>query len=91
VVDIGERPPAIGRDQVEDRRCGRREAADDEIAVEEDRRDQGALEQVAQVGVGVVELVDLAVELGVDRMQLLVDRLQLLWKSPSPRWSPAPR
>ena len=50
----------------------------DEFAVEQNRGDLDALEQIAQIGVGAVELVDLAVEFGVDRVQLFVNRLQLL-------------
>ena len=56
----------------------RREAADQQVAVEEDRGDLGAVEQVAQIVVGLVELLDLALQLVVDRLQLLVDRLRLL-------------
>ena len=76
--DIRERPSPVGRDQIEDRGNRRGETANDELAVEQNRGDLGALEQVAQIGVGAVELVDLAVEFGVDRMQLFIDRLQLL-------------
>jgi len=64
--DVGERPAPVGRDQIED--CGDRrgETADDQVAVEQNRSDLSALEQ------------NLAVEFGINRVQLLVDRLQLL-------------
>ena len=76
--DVGERPAPVGRDQIED--CGdrRSETADDQVAVEQNRSDLSALEQVAQIRVGAVEFVDLAVEFGINRVQLFVDRLQLL-------------
>ena len=73
-----DRPAAVGGNEIEDRRHRRREAADDEVPVEEHRRDLRALEQVAQVRVAAIELVDLAGELVVDGVQLLVDGLQLL-------------
>ena len=73
-----ERAPAVARDQIEDRRDRRREAADDEIAVEEHRRDLRAVEHVAQIRVGTIDLVDLGAELRIDRVQLFIDRLQLL-------------
>ena len=61
--DVGQRPAVVTRYQVE--HCGdrTREAADREIAVEENNRDLGAVEQVAQVGIGMVQLVDLGVQL----------------------------
>src|SRR3981189_2310181 len=73
--DVGERPAPVGRDQIED--CGdrRSETADDQVAVEQNRSDLSALEQVAQIRVGAVEFVDLAVEFGINRVQLFVHRL----------------
>ena len=78
VGEISERPAAVGRDQVEDPRHRRGVAADQQVAVEEDGGDPGALEQVAQVRIGAIQLLHLSGQLKVDGLQLLVDRLLLL-------------
>ena len=57
---------------------GGREPLDAELPVQEDRGDVGAVEQVGHVVVGRLQLLDLFLELVVDRGQLLVERLQLL-------------
>src|SRR5690606_23336071 len=48
------------------------EARDPTVSVEEDGRDLDAGEEVGEVGVGPVELLNLAVELGIDGLELLV-------------------
>src|SRR5215470_14260784 len=70
VSDIGERASAVARNQAEDARHRRGEAADDELAIEKDGRNVGALVQVLKVGIGAVELVDLDRQLVVDGLQL---------------------
>jgi predicted Rdx family selenoprotein len=57
---------------------GRREAADAKVVIEEDRRDLGGFEEVAKVAVRARQVADPDVQLGVDRLKLLVDRLELL-------------
>ncbi len=79
--DVGQRPAAVAIHEVEDVLDRRREAADHQPLVEKDDRDLGALEQVAQIVVGAVELLDVALQLVVDGVQLLVDGLQLLARS----------
>jgi hypothetical protein len=46
VGDVGQRPAAVAGDEIEDAGHGRREAADDEIAVEKDGGDLRALIEV---------------------------------------------
>ena len=55
-----------------------REPADGQVFVEEQGRDPGAGHQVVQIVGEFGQLDDLALVLGVDRMQFFVDRLQLL-------------
>src|SRR3712207_9513221 len=57
---------------------GRREELDAQGAVEEDGREPRRVDQILEVAVGVRQLLDLDLQLLVDRRQLLVDRLQLL-------------
>ena len=74
--EIGERPADIGGDDPEQRFCRRREEADVEIAVEEQRRDAGAVEDVLQI-VGRVALpFQRFLKLAVEGGELLVERLQ---------------
>ncbi len=51
------------------------------MTVQEDGRDFGALEEIAQVAVGGIQLIDLFVKLHVDRVKLFIERLQLLFGS----------
>ena len=75
---IGERPADVGGDDPEQRFRRRREEADVEVAVEEQRRDAGAVENVLQI-VGRAALpFERLLKLAVERGQLLVERLQLL-------------
>ena len=76
--DVGDRPAEVAVDQPEDLDGGGGELLDPQLAVDEDGGDAGALEEVLEVAVGAVELFQLFLQLGVDRLQLLVDRLQLL-------------
>src|SRR5262249_60809180 len=57
VGDIDQRPPAVARDEIEDAGYGRSEAADDELAVEEDGGDLGAVIEVLRIGMGPGEHV----------------------------------
>src|SRR5262249_5398403 len=59
VGDVAEWPAAVAGNEIEDAGYGRREAADDEIAVEKDGGDLRALIQILQVGIGAIELIDL--------------------------------
>ena len=76
--DVGQRTPAIARNEAEDAGHPRRKPADGHVAVEKDRRDLCALVQVPKIGIGTVELINLNRQLVIDGLQLLVDRLQLL-------------
>ena len=76
--DVGERPAQVGSQQVEHSRPRRREQLHAQAAVQEDRADVARVDQVLEVVVGEPELLDLDLQLLVDRRQLLVDRLQLL-------------
>ena len=78
VREVHERPPDVGRDNVEQVGRARRVALDRERAVEKERPDVRRGDQVLQVRVGAHERVDLVFELVVDRRQLLVGGLQLL-------------
>ena len=76
--EMGDRPADVGRQQLQQRLHRRREPADAEAAIEEQRRDVGAVEQVVEIVGARLELADLGLELAVDRIELLVERLQLL-------------
>jgi hypothetical protein len=52
-------------------------AADNTVAIEQDVRDLSALEYVLQIIVGTIELLDLAAQLRIDCVELLVEGLQL--------------
>ena len=78
---IGDRPTAVGGTDVEDFLHRRRKAANHQLRVEKHGCDLGALEQVLQIVVGVIERLHLADKLGVDGVQLLVDGLQFLFRS----------
>ena len=71
------RPMSSGH-QVQDALGHRREAADAQVARDDDDRDLDAAEQVHEVAVDPAELVVAAVQLLVHRVELLVGRLQLL-------------
>jgi hypothetical protein len=84
-VEIGEvhgqvrdRPAEVRRDQPQHPRRVRGEELHPQLAVQEQRRDSGGLQQVGQVAVGRRQPLGLVLKLAVDRGQLLVDRLQLL-------------
>ncbi len=76
--EVPDRPADVGRDQVEHALRRRREPLDRQVAVEEEGRDVRGVEEVPDVVVGVAELLDLPLELLVDRDQLLVEALELL-------------
>ena len=73
--DIGQRSAAIARDEVKDGTDRRREAADDEVAIEEHGSDLCALEDIFKIAVCLIQRFDLFAELRVDGIQLLIDRL----------------
>ena len=73
-----ERPPDVLREQLERARHLAREPADAQLIVEEEHADVDAVQQVVEVVGELGELRDLALVLGVDRVELLVDRVQLL-------------
>ena len=75
---VGKRPADVGSDDVEQRLRGRREEADVQVAIQEERRHVGAVEDVLQVvGRGAL-LLDRLVQLAVEGCELLVEGLQLL-------------
>src|SRR5580704_538925 len=73
--DIGQRSAAIARDEIKDGAHRRGEAADDEVAIEEDRGDLRALEDIFKIAVCLIQRFDLFAELRIDGIQLLIDRL----------------
>jgi hypothetical protein len=77
-VEIAERSADVGVDQVQDRLRARREAADAQVAPEEDDRDQDAVDQVREVVAVLGQLEVAGLELLIDRVELLVARLDLL-------------
>ena len=75
---VGKRPADIGGDDVEQRLRGRREEADVQVGIQEERRHVGAVEDVLEiVGRGAL-LLDRLVQLAVEGRELLVEGLQLL-------------
>ena len=77
-VEIGERPPDVARNDAEERLGGRREEADIEVGVEEERRDIGAVQNVLQIVGGRALPLQGLLELAVEGGKLLVERLQFL-------------
>ncbi len=75
-IEIGQRPADIARDDVEQRPGGRREEADVELHVEEQRRDIGAVEDVLQIVGGGALPIERFLQLAIEGGQLLVERLQ---------------
>ena len=75
--EIGERPADVGCDDAEMRSHRRREETDVQLAVEEDRRDLGAVEDILQIVGRDALLLDGLVQLAVEGGQLLVERLEL--------------
>src|SRR5712675_617092 len=68
--NIGQRSAAITRDEVEDVGTHRRgEAADDELAIEEDGGDLCALEEIFKIAVRPIQRFDFFAELRIDGMQ----------------------
>jgi hypothetical protein len=78
VVEGGQQPPDVVLDQAEQLVRPRRELADPQLVVEEDRGHVDAFEQVADVAIELGQLRNLHLVFGVDRVQLLVDAVQLL-------------
>ena len=75
---VADRPSHVAVEQVEEG-CGRRrEALDAQRTVQEEGGDLGAADEVLKVGVGLIQLLNLLAQLGVDGRQLFVDRLHLL-------------
>jgi hypothetical protein len=77
--EIRDWSPTIGGQEVEHPRRRWGEAADPQLPVEEDGGDVGALEEILQVVVGPVQDIDLAAQLLVDGLQLLLRGPQLLF------------
>ena len=77
-VKLRERPADVLRQDLEDLGDARRELADAQLAIEEHRRDVGAVQQVLDVVVELLQLGVLLLVLRVDGVELLVDRVQLL-------------
>ncbi len=75
--EVRDGPPDVRRRDVEDAGDGRREHADAQVAIEEQRAHFGRRRQVLEVAVGGRDAFELALHLGVDGVELLVDGLQL--------------
>ena len=75
---VGERPADVGGDDAEQRLGRRREEADVEVAVQEQRRDAGAVQDVLQVVRRAALPFERFLKLTVERGELFVERLQLL-------------
>ena len=78
VGDVPEAPPDILLSDVELLGDILRVLADIEVPVDHHDADQGRRQEVRHIVVDPDELIDLALILGIDRVELLVDRLQLL-------------
>ena len=74
---MAHRPPHVRLDQVDQLGDGGGEASDAHLLVHKDGAHAGAGQEVVHVVVGLGEFEDLLLQLGVDRVQLLVERLQL--------------
>ena len=77
-VEVGERPAESLGNDIEQRLGRRREEADIEVGVEEQRRDIGAVQDVLQIVGGGALPLQRFLELAVEGGQLLVERLQFL-------------
>ena len=75
---VRQRAPDVAGNDVEQRLGRRREEADVEAGVEEDRRDVGAVEDVLQIVRGRALPIERLLQLAVEGVQFLVERLQLL-------------
>ena len=77
-MEICQRPADIARNDVVQRLGGRREEADLEIAVQEQRGHVRAVEDILQVVRGGTLSLERLLQLAVERRQLFVERLQFL-------------
>src|SRR5690242_16970532 len=75
---VGERPADVGGDDAEQRLSRRCEEADVEVAVQEQRRDAGAVQDVLQVVRRAALPFEGFLKLTIERRELFVERLQLL-------------
>ena len=78
VRERAQRPADVLRDDAEGVGDPRRELPDAELPIEEHRRDVGAVQQVLDVVVELLQLDVLLLVLRVDGVHLLVDRVELL-------------
>ena len=77
-MEVCKRPPDVAGNDAEQRLGGRREEADIQVGVEEQRCDVGAIEDILQIiGCRALPFQGL-MELAVEGGQLLVERLQFL-------------
>jgi hypothetical protein len=76
--EIGDRPADVGVGDVEELGDPWREHADPQLGVEEQGADIGGDDDVLEVAVRCADRVELALQLRIDGLQLLVHRLQLL-------------
>ncbi len=76
--EVRERAADIGRDDIEKRQRGRREALNAKLAIEKNGRDIRRGHQVLQVAVRAAQLLDLELQLLVHRAQFFIDRLHFL-------------
>ena len=75
---VGDWPTGITRGEPHDGAGGRCEAADTQLGVQEESRDLGAIQQVLQVVISMVEGPHFPAEFSVHRLQFFVERLQFL-------------
>ena len=76
-LEVRKRTPHVARNYVEKRFCRRREKADVEARIEENRRDFGAVKHVLQIVRGRALALERFLQLAVECGQLLVERLKL--------------
>ena len=77
-AEVCERPPDVAGNDIEERLGGRREEADIEVGVEEERRNIGAVQDILQIIGGRTLPLQRFLELAVEGGKLLVERLQFL-------------
>ena len=77
-LEIRERASYVARNHIEERFCRRREKADVEARIEENRCDLGAVEHILQIVRGLALALERFLQLAVEGVQFLVERLKLL-------------
>jgi hypothetical protein len=76
VGEVRDRPALVAGRDIEELRDARRKALDAELGVEEQGADFGGAHQILQVAVRAADAFEFQLQLGVERLKLLVHRLQ---------------